>query len=81
MVTLLPVVFARDQSTIPFGGSITVEQDAMNAAVIRARIIFIDLHIILLLRVFQVKPLKHILSRTLCVLFKWTKWFDIVLPV
>jgi len=36
MVTLLPVVFASDQSTIPFGGSITVEQDAINTAMIRA---------------------------------------------
>tara|TARA_Y100001935_G_scaffold240181_1_gene228496 strand:- start:891 stop:1064 length:174 start_codon:yes stop_codon:yes gene_type:complete len=55
MVTLLPVVFARDQSTIPFGGSITVEQDAMNIAVIGAWIIFIDLHIISPLLVFKIK--------------------------
>tara|TARA_B100000459_G_scaffold57592_1_gene31137 strand:+ start:47 stop:157 length:111 start_codon:yes stop_codon:yes gene_type:complete len=36
MVTLLPVVFASDQLTIPFGGSITVEQDAINIEKIRA---------------------------------------------
>ena len=57
MVTLLPVVFASDQSTIPFGGSMTVEQDAINAAVIRAWIIFKLLYIIFLSKGSQVKRL------------------------
>tara|TARA_Y100001970_G_scaffold241723_1_gene305505 strand:- start:1177 stop:1374 length:198 start_codon:yes stop_codon:yes gene_type:complete len=65
MVTLLPVVFASDQSTIPFGGSITAEQAAINAAVIRARIIFKRLYIVFFSKVSQVKRLTKIMSRKL----------------
>ena len=47
MVTLLPVVLARDQLTTPFGGSILVEQaDIKDKIRARAKAMFIVLNVI-----------------------------------